>query len=401
MDCISSLSFRRDSLYDCPHIEGKRGDPHILSVTFSGGGAAGLSFAGVISQLEAKYNHEIKYWIGSSVGGAMAMFAAMKVPPEELEACLCALDPSVFLDSGGERMDLFNPFTSWNTYRYGIPEFISKYGFARGNKMGMWLRECVSRFGYDPDLTFSNLYDQTGNHLVVTSTSLNTCETLYLSRSSYPHLKVLDVVQSSMVYPFLFQPSYIIDSGVSQGKRMMLDGGALDNIPIGTMDLLDTNGEVLGYNRKSVAFAFLPERKEYYEVDNIIKYTYAFISCLHTHLHSIQTRQPYFQNRVASIDSAGVTTLDFKISGEKIKTCIEAGKVTAREFLERREEMIRTKGPLPRNLFIPNDHLRLMGYSYLPNSMIEETILYQTNPHYKERGIQLSNDFIHSQDHQQ
>ena len=190
MDDINQLSFRKDSLYDCCYIPGVIGDSHIDFTSYSGGGVSGLALAGVYDELYRRnYSRSIKYWVGSSIGAAIALVSALNINPADLLPSIESLDPAIFLDFGGKE-GTTNFWTSWNTYRYGIPEFISKYGLVRGVLFHQWLRQYVSNAGYDPDMTFAKFYDVTGNHLVVTTTSLNTSETLYLSRSSYPSMRL-------------------------------------------------------------------------------------------------------------------------------------------------------------------------------------------------------------------
>ena len=185
-----------------------------------------------------------------------------------------------------------------------------------------------------------------------------------------------------MIFPFLFQPSYMQDIQVPQGKRILIDGGSLDNTPIFATDISSNTGCTLGFNRKSVAFTLMPDNtpeNRYCDINNIVKYTLTFINCLHEKLHVVQSQQPYYWQRVVPVNTCGVKTLDFDIKKEKIIQCINAGRETAAIFLDRRERLIKSEGPLPRNLFIPNDYLRLQGHNYLPNSLIEHTAIYQTN----------------------
>jgi NTE family protein len=404
---INLISAQKGTLYDSGYISGEVGDPDVEFVAFSGGGIAGAAFAGVLKDMELRglykpkksitkdnwtfdpidpfyfTDKHIKYWIGSSAGAICATFAALGAPADYFIELILDTDARLFLDYGGRDQSKNGWWDKLMNYRYGIVDLITKWGMVRGKKFRKWFSKQMSILGWNPSITFAELYNLTGQHLIITATSQNTVETLYLSRSSYPHMEILDAVDISIRVPYLFPPIFMNDPIIHQGKRVLNDGAILDDLPINACDIISNTGEVLALNRKAVGFTLINDGKwvsDYIPIDGLLKYSFTFIKSMHTRLHAIQSCQPYFWDRVVPIETYDVSTMDFDIDKIKLKRTIDSGQNSARRFFDSRNEIIKEHGPLPRNLFIPNPRLRYNGIEYLSNDLIEHTNIYQTNP---------------------
>lgn len=384
IDQLEHLSKKLGTLYDSSHIPGEVGDSDIEFICFSGGGVAGVCFLGVLRELERRgIREKIKYWLGSSAGAIAAALAALGATSEYLEKELKETDLRMFLDYGGRTGQSKHWWDKFQDYRYGISELISRWGAVRGDRFEEWVKEQFTKLGWDAGITFNDLYSQTGNHLIITGTSLNTFETLYFSRSSYPYMKILDAVRISMSIPFMFQPLVMKDSVVPQGKRILVDGGILDNFPLNACDIISDSGEILGFNRKAVGFTLIHNGKwvpDFVDITNLMRYSLTFIQAMHKRIQIIQSHQPFFWDRVAPIETAGVVGTDFGVEKEKLLGLIKSGEEATRKYLDQRAEMLQKFGPLPRNLFIPSHRLQHSGFQCLSDDLIESTKIYQTNP---------------------
>lgn len=408
-DDINLISSQNGSLYDSGFIPGQIGDSDVEFIAFSGGGMAGAAFGGVLKDMELRglyrpkksiladtwtfdpvdpfyfSNRPIKYWLGSSAGAICAAFAALGAPADYVINQLLNTDARMFLDYGG-RDQLNSGWSWWNkllNYRYGIVDLFSKWGIVRGNKFKEWFANQMLLLGWSPSTSFVDLYDLTGQHLTITATSLNTFETLYLSRSSYPYMTILDAVDASMRLPYLFPPIFMDDPFISQGKRILTDGGILDNLPINACDVTSNTGEILAINRKAVGFTLVTDGKwvpDYIHIDGLLKYSLTFVKSMHSRMHVLQSCQPHFWDRVVPIETYGVGTIDFDVDKDKLRRTIDSGQEASRKFFDNRDAMIAKYGPLPRNLFIPNCRLRYNGIEYLSDNLIENTMIYQTHP---------------------
>jgi len=68
------------------------------------------------------------------------------------------------------------------------------------------------------------------------------------------------------------------------------------------------------------------------------------------------------------------------LSKAQISKLISIGETSAELFIHRRNKLISLNGPLPRNLFIPNDSLKYRNLTNLSNNLLTYCPIFQTNP---------------------
>lgn len=381
---LSQIGINRYSLYDAEVDKGHLDDPSIQFLALPGGGVAGAAFGGVIQELENRgYRKNIKYWLGSSAGAICSAFAAMGASSDYMIDKLVTTDKKLFLDLSLDTDFNGNLLMALKKYRVGITELINKLGISRGCHFHNWFENAMWECGWSPETTFSDIYQKTGRHLCITGTSLNTYETLYFSRCSYPYMKVSDAVQISMSLPFIFQPILMADPMITEGKRILTDGAILDSLPLNACDIISPSGEILAFNRKAVGFMLVSGGRwvpPYVPIDGLARYSLTFIESLRNRINVFQSHQPYYWSRVVPIETYGIGTVDFGAGPEAMKRLVQSGQESASLYLDRREAMIKKWGPLPRNIFIPNYRLRCQGKDWISNELIDETQIYQTNP---------------------
>lgn len=399
-----NITMNKMSLYDYPLHEGSSDDPYDVEFcAFAGAGVNGLAYVGVLQSLEERdIRRKIKYWIGTSAGSIIATFSALGASVDFILKCLEGVDFNLFIDYGGSI-----PSKSWwgklRNY-YSATELFSKLGLARGTHFNSWIRACINKLGYPPNLTFTQLYHQTGNHLVSVGACLNGFDALYMSRSSFPHMSIADAMHISMIIPYIFQPVVIQDHLNDPITRMVLDGGLLDNYPLNATDVQSPDGRLLGINRKAIGFFCMsnglwgPHNET---IDNFFKFSQMIVSMMFRQRQRIQSQQPYFWDRSVALEVFGHSPVDFAISSEQIDRLIKSGYEGAEAFLKARRKTIQEKGNLPDNLFIPLIHQQIPRNSYLKdwvshgaywfqplqNENLKDTLIYQTNP--EERKVNL------------
>jgi len=384
MENFEELLSCTHTLYDGKTVPGEIGDTDIDFVCFSGGGVRGIAFVGALLEMERRglyqpKNPKIHYWVGSSAGAICAALASLGMPSQTMREELIKTNLRNFFDVGG-RSSSGSWWSKFQEYPLGLSELIGKWGAARCDEFTRWFEQKMRELDWDPDMTLIQLYRKTGQHLIVTTTSLNTHETLYLSRSSYPNMRIVDAVRASIIYPFVFQPIRMRDPSYPERIRILVDGGLLDNFPLNACDVLSKNGEVLGFNRKAIGFTLLNHGKwapDYVHISNLLNYAMTFLQSMHKRIHIIQSQQPYFWDRVVPIETYGIDTMNFDASQEKLEKLIQSGEESTRMYLDERDTMILEKGPLPRNLFIPNPRFQIDSF---PDDFIQNTQIYQTNP---------------------
>lgn len=360
-------------------------DYGIECVVCSGGGVVGISMLGAIQVLrERQILNKVKYLVGSSSGAIICTLVALGASNEFIQRKLSSVDLSTLFTIVGHSLNYKNVVDKYLCAYYGLPELIMNLGLCSSQPFIDWFASCIEELGYNREITFVDLYNKTGIHLVITTSSLNTKTTLYLTRSSYPYMKVLDAVNASILLPFIFQPLKLYDPHFSSEKPLVLcDGGMLTNTSIEAFDVVSNEGEIIGFNRKTIGFLPIDNGKfypDYFDIDNILDYSLAVIKTLHNKIHLDQTHQPYFWERIVPIETASINAIDFDISGENMKFLIESGYRATSKFLDQRKKMIEKDGPLPKNLFIPNMRLQCCGVEYISDDLISDTQIYQTNP---------------------
>ena len=138
--------------------------------------------------------HEIS---GASAGAILALFLAMGMSVDEI------FEKSISLNIP-------------NFVKIRIGSFFNKFGFV---DMGPIRKKLVDICGSDP--TFEEL----DMKIYVSAYCLNTSETVYFSRDTHPHMKVIDAVCMSMAVPFIFA------CGNYDG-RTYVDGGTKEDYPL-------------------------------------------------------------------------------------------------------------------------------------------------------------------------
>lgn len=386
---ITEFPSQKRSLYDYGYDKKNFVSTHdskdlgIEFLVFAGGGISGSAYIGVANEFERRgLLKDIKYFIGSSSGAIMAALLALGATSDFIENTFKNVNIAEFLDVGGRCYNDKSMLQQIQNYKDALFDTIKHFGAARGYKFLTFFEEVMIKLKWSSDTTFLELFHKTGNHLVVTGTSLNTHSTLFFSKSSYPHMKIKDAVHMSMILPFLYQPVLFDDPLCTHGPRIVIDGGILSNLPINACDVTNDVGEILGFNRKVVGFVLVENGKwaeDYKNIDTIFKFSEEIIKSLHSNLIIQQSQQPYFWDRVVAID-VSVDTLQFDATLQDLNNTIEAGKKATKKFLDQRISTISKYGPLPENLFIPNDRLIIQGVTHLSNNLIKNTKVYQTDP---------------------
>jgi len=232
--------------------------PRIRNLVFSGGGAKGVAYAGVVQALEEfmvddgnSLRDQIESVSGSSAGAITAAFVAVGVPAAEIATESESMDLTELLDSS----------KSW------IPNIIGKDGIP----LYEWIREKINRLvclyvstnpqpenselvaieekcsgtgpsGVHPRITFGDLRTLHGvsphqfKRLAVIATDADTGRKIVFSWETFPDFEIALACRASASLPALLQP--VIVSGNELGLSIpdstvrLVDGGLVDNIPV-------------------------------------------------------------------------------------------------------------------------------------------------------------------------
>lgn len=186
-----------------PVIEPKDYDTLILP----GGGVKGFYILGAVQAgVDAGIFHNIKNYIGTSIGSIICYLLAIGYTPMEIII-------SVYSNRWLERLQFFNLVAMINgngaSSFTGLHECLEKLTI---NKIGKFL-------------TLGKLKETLGKTLICVSYNMTKCITEYLGPDNYPDLPCITALRMSANIPLVFDRFKYMDN-------YYIDGGISDNFPI-------------------------------------------------------------------------------------------------------------------------------------------------------------------------
>jgi predicted acylesterase/phospholipase RssA len=176
-------------------------------LVLSAGDIKGISHLGVMKALEDLNILKDIYTIaGSSMGSIIGLLYVIGYTIDELYNFILLFDM--------QKMQSFEPIN-----------FLHKYGLDNGDKLKILLIKLMKKKNIDDNITFEQLYKQTGINFIVTTTCLNKKKAVYFNHKEHPNMEVLLSVLMSSCVPIYFTPLLF-------EKNMYIDGAVLDAYPI-------------------------------------------------------------------------------------------------------------------------------------------------------------------------
>ncbi|KAL3832371.1 hypothetical protein ACJMK2_024021 [Sinanodonta woodiana] len=191
------------------------------NLVFEGGGNKGLAFCGAIKVLEEiDLMKHIKRYAGTSAGAMTAALLAVGYSADEIREFLSQDLSQVFIDHSYGYLSL-------------LPNLLSGFGWNPGTRIFQWFGENLAKKTGNPDITFYELYRDTGKELCIVVTNLNMMDAEYCHPKTSPDLPIRTAVRMSMSIPGLFQAVNFKSFGQN---NWYIDGGVLNNYPINCFD---------------------------------------------------------------------------------------------------------------------------------------------------------------------
>jgi len=306
------------------------------SLAFSGGGARGPAYAGVLKYLQEKDKFKnVKRFVGTSAGSIMCTFMSVGTyyennreegskPFWELIYEMVEKENFIdFIDNPALRevikQNSIEPITN-NILTSGplmLNSMDEQYALCDGNVLLKFFKKYLVKFGFDANITLGELYKKTGIHLVLVSGSLSYRKAAYFDYESAPDLPVVLAMRASMAIPYIFKP-------IKYNNDFFVDGGTANNYPIDYFDYIISKKEAkpvtLGlmlFSRKEIL------RPNWNVVGDIMGYTNAIINLI-----SINTGSALFGkniDRTVFIDCGEVDILSFDINNKQKRKLMQAG----------------------------------------------------------------------------
>lgn len=269
---------------------------------FGGGGTRGIAYAGALLEwlTYTKYNLQLnlKGCAGTSIGGLYAAALCCGLPMEQIMAI--AKDTNL--------VDIVN---------IDVTNLWSYWGMESGTSIAAWLTKFIG------DITFRELYENTGRYLELVVTNLNTGKAEYLSHSTFPDMKVSKGVAITMALPPVFAPIKLLNG------HMYIDGGVIDNYPIRRFEA----SEVLGFR---VKWGHCPKLDSFEHYFSRVMYC-ATVSGVVARYDNLDDQ---YKDRSITIDAGDVPTINWRLPPTTVSQCIAQGRRAVRQFILDRDVRI-------------------------------------------------------------
>jgi len=210
------------------------------NLVLEGGGMKGIAYAGAFEVLDSLgISDSIQNVAGTSSGAMNGMMFALGYTGKEIR-----------------QMNLSTNFGKYNQVGLpligGLVRIKRTYGYYKTDRLIEDLGKIMLAKGYSPDITFEELHQlkQAGKKvklLYITGANLTDQKIEVFSHETYPKMRVLDAVRTSISIPVYFEALFMQPDGslvekkeVDSTTKVMVDGGILDNYPFYVFDSLVT-----------------------------------------------------------------------------------------------------------------------------------------------------------------
>lgn len=269
-------------------------------IVFSGGGIRGLSHLGALYAIEQEWRkigrsiyRDIRATVGTSIGAWMALMLAIRMPFAQWEKEM--MDPILFNVMAME-MKMSN--------------VIDKLGIVDNEIMGEQIKRQLRMMSIDPEVTFADLKRLTGVSLTTVTTCVNTDSVEYHNADITPNYVVWKSVVASGCIPMLLSPMRI-------KGRLYVDGGILDNVPIGTV----------WPTQKTICLRLTNPQTS---IDDITFVPFLFRGSIAISIasreHDCLARVPHeYKHHIVNINTKGIQTWEFNADMETKKRLLRFG----------------------------------------------------------------------------
>ncbi len=338
---------------------------HIRNLVFEGGGVRGIAYLGAMEVLQKRgILQQVKRFCGTSAGSITSwLLCYYKDDMDEIEKIQRATNFSQFADD------------DWGIIRDSY-RLLNRYGWHKGDKFYQWAQGITQRRFKKDHITFQQLYDETGNELLVVGYNVSKGKTILFSKERTPDLFVERAVRVSMSIPIYFRAIFIrdksvdpngnilgnpgIDKDIDKNRDIFVDGGVLDNYPIQFFDVPPyasnpIEGEIIepiegrtpsNYNKSTLGFRVdqpaeigigqIKKDEDQVKAENFFKYVLAFINILHTYANK-RHLDPYDWHRTVRINTLDVKGTQFDLPKPEQDRLIEQGRKATEEYLAKYE----------------------------------------------------------------
>lgn len=259
------------------------------TLVFSGGGAKGIAFIGVLKALEQLNKiQDITTYACVSVGSLMSALYVIGYTADDMLKFVHSFD----LD----KLKNINLFS-----------LLQEYGVDNGSRMTYVVKRLIKNKGFDENITLSNVHEKIGKRMVIVITSVNKNEPVYLTPETHPDMPLHMAVRSSISIPIFYTP-------MNLDSQLYIDGGCTDNYPIHLFS--DRLPKVIG--------VMLGDQSDYISQFTCFEdYAKRVYECLVTWAQKLLIKG--YEEHTIMVELQNVGLIDYGSDPDKIKRMVECG----------------------------------------------------------------------------
>ena len=277
------------------------------NLALAGGGVWGISYAGAFEELERLgILQQIRCVAGTSAGSMAGLLLALGYNGTEISQKIREANYARFQDHGN------------------VNQIVKQYGYYNGvyatEVFHNWIQEKLG----SADATFDNLIEANGLDLRVYATNLNTRQVYEFSYRKTKDVSLADAVRASISVPLFFKAAEI-------GGQIFVDGGTVFDFPLvgfGRSEIDYTLG--LAFAQSSVVATEDLEDGEF-GFRQPLQYIKRLVTVLQRVQSPVFALHEELQQNTILIDTAGVSSLNFKLTQEEKERLIANGRQAVRE----------------------------------------------------------------------
>lgn len=180
------------------------------TLLLSSGGIKGYSFLGVWKYIQEN-KITIQTFAGVSIGAFFSMLFALGFTFDELYSIITEI----------ELLDLFH---------FDFTNFFDSYGMIDLKSFEDFTYQKIKEKGFDKNITFEQLYEQTQNELHSYAYCVNDHTLVRFDKENTPDCSIIKAIIMSMSIPLIFKP-------VEYKGKLYVDGALEDSFPISNYDI--------------------------------------------------------------------------------------------------------------------------------------------------------------------
>jgi NTE family protein len=320
------------------------------NLVFEGGGVLSVAYLGAIDYLdEAGILSNIKRVAGSSSGAISACLTCFNIPFSEITKMASSIDYKKVTEKrivplrsiSDEFKNIFERlFGDINS----IYRLVNNYGWYSTNYFYNWIKKIIaSQFDQSkkkPPYTFEDfknndihINNSSFKDLYIIGTDISYKAPVIFSYDTTPKMEVAEAIRISISIPLLFEAIKIENKLDNKTiNYVYADGGIMRNYPINLFDNSGVNYETLGIQ--------LVNKATYKETKNIVDYiSNLFVTILKVQ-ENIYNYDPTNAKRTISINTGGISPIDFNISDQDQKFLYKQGYESAEDYFNESERFM-------------------------------------------------------------